>query len=378
MHTTNYRPHYTQEQLDAVRLIRSHNIGSGIFHQLLALHGSASKALKAVPEMAKRGGAKSPVLASEETILAELAACKKLGATLLTLNDPFYPQLLRTLDYPPPVLTVHGNLDLLNQNSVAIVGARNASANGYRFAYHLGKTLTPHYIVVSGLARGIDTAAHQGALEAGKTVAVTACGIDITYPDDNQSLSQHITERGIIVTEMPFGTLPKSQNFPKRNRIISGLSLGTVVVEASLKSGSLITANMAIDQNRDVFAVPGSPLDPRSQGTNYLIKQGAHLVNATEDIIEVLQHSTLVSMVPSLNSTHIPSKTPIIHNISNIEHIHTDILQKLSPSPTDINDIIVQTDLTAGHIFTILLELELAGKIKRYPGNKISLHSESI
>ena len=289
--------------------------------------------------------------------------------------------MLRMLDFPPPVLTVYGNTDLLNTQALAVVGARNASANGYRFAYHMAKTLGSHLTIVSGLARGIDTAAHHGALESGTTIAVTACGIDQIYPQENEALYRLIGERGIIVTEMPFGTPPKSQNFPKRNRIISGLSLGTLVIEAGLKSGSLITAQCALEQNKEIFAVPGSPLDHRCHGTNHLLKEGAHLVTSPDDILAILNGAILQENYQSQRAsstappTTIPDASVMLFETADILNIHNTILEKLSPSPTDINDIISQTDLTASHILTILLELELAGKVKRYPGNKIALHA---
>lgn len=375
MHTSKLSTHYSQEQIDTLRLIRSHNIGPTTFHQLIALHGTASRALLAVPEMAARGGNKTPILASLDTIEYELEACQAFGAYLLTLSDPLYPSLLKAINYPPPILTIYGNTTILKQPSLAIVGARNSSSNGYRFAYHLAKSLSPHYAISSGMARGIDTAAHQGALENGSTLAVTACGIDVVYPEENTALYQALGERGIIVTEMPYGTLPKSQNFPKRNRIISGCSIGTIVVEAGLKSGSLITAHAALEQNRDVFAVPGSPLDARSIGTNYLIKQGAILVNSVEDILQITQHSTLLPSLPSTPLTPTRHDLADLSSLSSNTNIYEHIMHKLSSTPTDINDIIIQSDLTAGHILTILLELELAGKIKRYPGNKIALQS---
>lgn len=378
MVTSHCTSSYSQEHVDALRLIRSHAIGPATFYQLLSKYGSATHAVKQVPLITARGGSAAPALAPEKDILDELTALTRYGAHIITITDTTYPPILRMLDYPPPVLTVYGNLCLLNQPAVAIVGTRDASANGYRFAYHIAQALSSDFIVVSGLARGIDTAAHQGALKNGTTIAVTACGIDQIYPPENQTLYQDIRERGIIITEMPFGTPPRSQNFPKRNRIIAGLSLGTVVIEAHLKSGSLITAQYALDQQKDVFAVPGSPLDARCRGTNHLLKEGAHCVTEVQDITDILNRS---SFYPTSANNSSPSPPlcpamPLSPTIPPSVEDHARVFQALSASPTDINDIISQTDLTASHILTILLELELAGTIKRYPGNKIALHYE--
>lgn len=283
------RPLSTEERLQWIRLIRSERVGPITFHKLLERYGTAAAALGALPTLAKRGGAPRFRLCSKEDAAREYEALEKSGARLVAIVEEAYPPLLRHIEDAPPLLYVKGHVHLLTKRAIAIVGARNASVAGQRlaaqFAADLGKG---GFLVVSGLARGIDAAAHQGALTTG-TVAVVAGGVDIVYPKENADLYGALCAQGAVISEMPLGTRPQARHFPRRNRLISGLSRATLVVEASPKSGSLITARMALEQGRDVFAVPGAPQDPRAQGANQLIRDGAILARSAEDIFEVVR-----------------------------------------------------------------------------------------
>lgn len=370
------------EKLDWLRLARSENIGVVTFFNLLQLYGTARKALEAAPTLSARGGRSKPlVLCSEASAKKEYEQTEKFGAKIIAACEPEYPALLREIKSFPPLITVLGNTDTLNKNSVAIVGARNASANGCRFATQMAHELGEKDLVVtSGLARGIDTAAHNGSLSTG-TIAVVAGGIDKIYPPENMNLFREIAAQGAIIAEMPFGAIPKSQHFPRRNRIISGVSLGTLVVEASLASGSLITARMALEQNRDVFAVPGSPLDPRCKGTNSLIKQGAHLAESAEDIVNVLQQQSVNHSQHGLfDREHDGFKEarPQYASESDIDRARPEILEKLGATPVEVDEIITQTGLAPSIVLTVLLELELAGKLERQNGNKVALVYEEL
>jgi DNA processing protein len=275
--------------LARIRLIRSQSIGPVTFRQLVARFGSPEAALAAVPDLAARGRGRAPVLCSEDQAKREVDKVEQLGARYLTLGQGLYPRALGEIDDAPPLLIVQGDTRLLDRPLVAIVGARNASAAACRFArqlaYDLGREAA---VVVSGLARGIDSAAHDGALETG-TVGVIAGGIDVFYPPENEARQRAMSERGLVVAEMPPGTEPRARHFPYRNRIIAGLSVGTVVVEAAPRSGSLITARLAGEMGREVMAVPGSPLDPRAQGCNGLIREGATLIQNAADVLEVIR-----------------------------------------------------------------------------------------
>ncbi|MFO1249474.1 MAG: DNA-processing protein DprA, partial [Alphaproteobacteria bacterium] len=273
---------------DWLRLARTENIGPVTFRNLIARFGTASAALAEVPRMASRGGAKNFVLPDQSAIAKEIEALAKLGGRMIASCEPEYPRGLAALEAPPPILSVLGHPHLLQKEMIAIVGARNASALARKFADSLSRDLGfAGIVVVSGLARGIDAAAHEAALAVG-TIAVVAGGVDVVYPPENQKLYDTIKNQGVIVSEMRLGEAPQARHFPRRNRIISGLSRGVVVVEAAEKSGSLITAQYAIDQGREVFAVPGSPLDPRARGANRLIRDGAVLTESAQDILSVL------------------------------------------------------------------------------------------
>ncbi|MEN3976936.1 DNA-processing protein DprA [Emcibacter sp. SYSU 3D8] len=353
---------------DRLRLIRSANVGSSAFRQLLARYGTAGRALDALPGLVRKGGYQGTALCSADEADDEIAAIEKLGAQLLQFDDDAYPPLLAEITGAPPILTVLGNAALLSAPGIGMVGARNASAAGIRFTRQLSGDLGAQgFVIVSGMARGIDTAAHQAALPTG-TVAVMAGGVDVVYPAENQALYEAIAATGVIVCEMPLGTRPQARHFPRRNRLISGLSQGLVVVEAALKSGSLITANYAIEQGREVFAVPGSPLDPRCRGTNNLIREGAVLTEGAEDILSNLQswrRRPVSATQPSLGLEQNPAEAD--------DAARGSLMEKLGPTPMEVDELIRQSGLTPEVVLTILLELELAGRLDRHAGNKVSL-----
>ena len=373
----NRRPLSDAERLDWLRLIRTENVGPITFFDLLQRHGSAAKALLVLPEMARRGGRAKPLRApSKAEAERELAAASRLGIRMIAACEPEYPESLAAIDDPPPLISVLGHAHLLRQPAVAVVGARNASVNGRRFAQMLARELTEAgVVVVSGLARGIDTAAHEGAL-AGGTVAVVAGGADIIYPEENEGLYRRILSQGLVLAECPAGTQPQAGHFPRRNRLISGLTLGVVVVEAAPRSGSLITARLALEQGREVFAVPGSPLDPRCQGTNGLLRQGATLIQSAADVIEGLasqMRKPLGERTPDLFSYTTPVSAMPVPSEAEIARARTIVLEGLSPSPVPIDELVRGCQLSAAIVHTVVLELELAGRAERRPGNQVCL-----
>jgi DNA processing protein len=357
------------ERRDRLRLIRADHVGPITYFQLLGHFGSATAALQALPDLARRGGrARPPRVPSIAEAEAEIAAAARHGARLISAGEPAYPTILAAVSDAPPVLYVLGRPELLLQRVVAIVGARNASANGIRLARQLAADLgSAGLAIVSGLARGIDTAAHQGALATG-TIAVMAGGVDVVYPPENDRLHAEIAERGTVISEMPPGLAPQSRHFPRRNRIVSGLSLGVVVVEASPRSGSLITARLAGDQGRDVFAVPGSPLDPRARGTNDLIRQGATLTEGAADVLAALGGASSIVPDPPVKST----STAVLEDEAALLTTRQRVIEKLGPVPVPVDEIIRQCQLPTATVLTILLELELAGRLTRHPGNQVS------
>ncbi|WP_375330090.1 DNA-processing protein DprA [Candidatus Tisiphia endosymbiont of Nemotelus uliginosus] len=369
---------YTKETIDILRLIRSENVGSRTFWSLIKLFGNSSAAIDKIQEFSLRGGRSKPVrVFSQSDASKELELLQKHNAQIITYKSPGYSRLLLEIFDCPPILSYKGNIGLLaHERCLAIVGARNASVNGHAFAAKIAKELTDaNYIVVSGLARGVDTAVHQ--VNTSKTIGVIAGGIDYVYPPENVRLFEQIQQNGLIIAELPVGSKPLGQHFPQRNRLISGISLGTVVIEASLKSGSLITARFALEQNREVFAVPGFPLDPRCQGTNKLIKEGAHMVESTEDIETNLPpFSKIISKSKDVANDSIENNQFRTLDIKYDNVITNDMRMRvkelLSSTPIDF-DCLHQTQLPLPAIYMIILELELAGKITRYPGNKISL-----
>ena len=355
-----------------LRLIRSENVGPASFRALINTYGSAQAALEAVPELSRRGGGTGAIrIASVAEAQAEMEAVARIGARFVGIGEPLYPPWLRQADGPPPLIAVRGSPKHLTSPAIAIVGARNASVAGRKMAALLAKGVgDADFVVVSGLARGIDAAAHEAALGNG-TVAVFAGGIDIVYPPENADLFDRILDaEGCAISEMRIGWEPRARDFPRRNRIIAGMSLATVVVEAAERSGSLITARLALEQNREVLAVPGSPLDPRAAGSNNLLKHGARLVTDARDIIEavtpLLEHPPVID--PSLFKAPVPEQPP-----EPAEDERTRILEALGPTPVEVDEIIRFTGLPTRTVHVILLELELAGRIERHPGQRVSL-----
>jgi DNA processing protein len=360
------------ERLAWLRLIRSENVGPVTFSELLKHAGTAQRALELLPDLARRGG-KAGRICSLEDAEAELDAHRRLGARLVGLNEPDYPQHLRHIDGPPPLLSVKGGPSALTrERMMAIVGSRNASLSGRklaaRFAHGLG---AEGFAIVSGLARGIDAAAHEAALQTG-TIAVFAGGINVLYPPEHDRLLAAILETGgAVISEMPLGWKPRSRDFPRRNRLISGLSLGVIVIEAAKASGSLHTARYALDQNRDIFAVPGSPLDPRSEGANGLIRQGATLVSTVDDVLEGLD-GRLAPTLPFGRQFREDSETAPLTPSDPDEKLRERVLAALGPTPVDMDELIRFADGDARSVHVVLLELELAGRLERHRGNKIS------
>jgi DNA processing protein len=370
---SNNNRHLTdQERLDWLRLYRSENVGPVTFFRLLERFGSAGQALEALPELAKRGGGKKPIsLYAKAAAEKELAALAKLGGQMVAACEPDFPAALASLE-TAPLITVRGNPHLLPRSAVALVGARNASAAGRRMAFQLAADLgRAGLLVVSGLARGIDTAAHEGSLGTG-TVAVLAGGVDVVYPPENQGLYDRLVGEGAVISEMPPGTTPQAMHFPRRNRLISGMSMGVVVVEAAPRSGSLITARLALEQGREIFAVPGSPLDPRCQGPNGLIKQGATLTETAADVMEVLGDMLRRPLTepPSRGFGGPPPSAPDETEMARARKI---VQECLSPVPTTVDEILRQSRLTPAVLAMVLLELELAGRLERHGGHKVSL-----
>lgn len=350
-----------------LRLIRSANIGPVSYRQLIARFGSAGVALEALPDLAGRGGG-AFLAAPEGVIHKELAQAKALGARHLFLDDAEYPPLLAEIDNGPAAVLVKGVVALAHKSVLAMVGARNASAAACRLARDLAQQLVDaDIVVVSGLARGIDTAAHMGSLNGG-TIGVIAGGIDIAYPPENAELQRAIGEKGLLMAEMPPGTEPRARHFPHRNRIIAGLALGTVVVEAVPKSGSLITARLAGDYGREVMAVPGSPLDPRARGCNQLIREGATLVQDADEIAELIRP---LDLRVSTRTTHRPSSFTELADVGDPER--RVVSELLGMSFVAVDEIVRQSGLPSPLVQSVLLEYELAGRLERGAGAKVRL-----
>jgi DNA processing protein len=375
------------EQIAALRLARSAELGPITFRNLLDRFGSAEAALEALPALASRGGRAVQIrVAAEETARAEIENAAAIGARLIVFGEPEYPAPLAAAPGAPPILFVRGRVDLLARSMIAIVGARNASANGRKLAESLAAGIGARgHVIVSGLARGIDAAAHKGSLATG-TVAVLAGGIDQIYPEDNRALAEAIAETGALVTEMPFGHVARAVDFPRRNRIIAGLARGTLVVEAAERSGSLITARLALELGREVFAVPGSPLDARCKGTNGLLRDGAVLTESAEDIEAHLPPIDAPSRRPpprvqsfQLNlsdAADAPRRPPpsAHHGDSAAADrpLATRVLELLGPSPTAIDELVRQTGASAAQVQAALLDLELDGLTLRHPGQMVA------
>jgi DNA processing protein len=355
--------------IDRIRLVRTAGIGPVTYRQLIAHFGSAGEALRAVPDLARRGGGRAPPICAAADAEREIASVDRLGARHLLIGHGLYPPLLAQLDDAPPVLIAKGQLKLLDGIAIAIVGARNASAAACRFARGLAHDLgRDGAVVVSGLARGIDSAAHDGSIESG-TIAVIAGGIDVFYPPENEARQRAISERGLVLAEMPPGTEPRARHFPYRNRIIAGMTLGTVVVEAAPRSGSLITARLAAEAGREVMAVPGSPLDPRAQGCNQLIRDGATLVQSAVDVLEEIR--PLQARVASPRTDY----QSVVEAEDSGEDIASRVEELLGPSPVPVDEIIRLSGASSGSVQMALLELDLAGRLDRQAGGKVSLRS---
>ena len=359
------------ERVDWLTLIRSDNVGPITFYRLLERFGDAGAALEALPGLARRGGGRLtpyPRARAED----EIAELDKLGAALIARSERAYPPLLAQIEDAPPLIGVLGHAHILAKRAVAIVGTRNASINGRKLARDFAAGLgAGGLLVVSGLARGIDAAAHEGALASG-TVAVMAGGVDVIYPKENAALYRDIAGEGAVISEIAPGVQPQARHFPRRNRLISGLARGVVVIEAAPRSGSLITARLALEQNREVFAVPGSPLDPRARGTNHLIRQGAQLAESAEDVLSALNDlfkSPLAERIAADFNT--PAAAP--PDESELGAARQTITINLGPTPVTVDEIIRQCQTSPAIVMMVLLELELAGRLERHPGNHISL-----
>ncbi|MBO1040129.1 DNA-processing protein DprA [Brucella pituitosa] len=368
-----------RQRINWLRLIRTENIGPVAFRDLILFCGSAANAIERLPDLNIRGGGSRPVrVSSLDDAERELEAIEHMGARLVGMGEPDYPQQLKNCEAPPPLVTIKGDANVFRKPPVAIVGSRNASVVGARFTEKLARDLgDAGFAIVSGLARGIDAAAHKASMASG-TIAVLAGGLDRPYPPENLPIYRAIPENGgALITEMPMGAEPRARDFPRRNRIIAGLSLGLIVIEAAERSGSLISARMAGEMGRTVFAVPGSPLDPRARGTNALLKQGATLVTGADDVIE-----SLAPLMPDGSTVPNPIQIDLLNQLDEepavLQPITTDMerdlmVDALGPVPIDVDALVRHVGISAGSAQLILLELDLAGRLLRYPGNQVAL-----
>jgi DNA processing protein len=352
----------------SLRLLRSRRVGPATYHRLMREHGTAAAALDALPEIAAAAGVSDYKICPEGVVIAELNAGRANKAQLLIAGQDGYPTALSDLSDAPPLLWALGELSLLQKPMIALVGARNASSFGTRMAKKLAADLgDAGYVIVSGLARGVDTAAHIAALPTG-TIAVQAGGVDVIYPIENSALAQDIAKSGLRVSEMPMGVQPQARHFPARNRIISGLACATVVVEAAAKSGSLITARNALDQSRDVLAVPGHPFDARTAGCNMLIRDGATLIRSADDVVEAVGQ---IAIQPTLELA-LPDPKPQ-RTLRDMAGLHAQILERLGPSPVAEDQLIRDLGAAATIVAPAIVSLELDGQIKRQRGGLLSL-----
>jgi len=367
-----------EERIARLQLIRTDQVGPALFRDLLDHCGSAGNALAALPDLSRRGGARRPLrICPRSEAETELDKAASFGARYVAVGEHDYPRHLATLDAPPPLLAVKGAGAIFRRDAVAIVGARNCSMSGSRFAGRMAEQLgSAGYAIASGLARGIDAAAHNAALETG-TVAVFAGGLDRVYPPEHKRLVDEILDHdGAVITEMSFGLSPRGRDFPRRNRIVSGMSLGVVVIEAAQRSGTLHTARFALEQNREIFAVPGPPLDPRSQGCNRLIRQGAHLITEIRHITDVLAPiADRRSREPGSSPIAIPRRpdTPGPEANAPAQPDRDRVLTALGKAPVSVDDLVRHTELPARTVQFILLELELANRIERHGNQTVSL-----
>ncbi|ASY68460.1 DNA-processing protein DprA [Sinorhizobium fredii] len=367
-----------RQRIAWLRLIRSDNVGPATFRDLVNHFGSAEAALEALPELSRRGGTDRQFrIASVADAERELEAAHRFGAVFVGIGETDYPPALREIDGAPPLLAMKGNLQAASRPSLGVVGSRNASVSGAKFAAMIARDAgAAGYVITSGLARGIDTAAHRASLWTG-TIAALAGGLDQPYPPENVGLLQEITAgEGLAISEMPFGWEPRARDFPRRNRLVAGISLGVAIVEAASRSGSLITARYAADFGRLVFAVPGSPLDPRCHGTNDLLKQGAVVTTSTADVLEGLAPLSRDDLFSRLNAREptvepAPSVPPAAATLG--EGGRALVVEALGPTPVEIDDIIRHTGLAASEVHLVLLELDLAGQLCRHGANLVSL-----
>jgi DNA processing protein len=367
-----------EQRLACLRLIRSDNVGPVTFRELINHYGGAVQALDALPELAKRGG-RTLRVCPQDRAERELAAAERIGARIIFTIEPGYPALLAHVDAPPPAVYIKGDAGLLQRPAVAVVGSRQASAAGITLARRFGSDLGRRgLVIVSGLARGIDAAVHEASLSTG-TIAVLAGGIDYIYPPENARLQAAIAETGCLVTEMPPGFEPRAKDFPRRNRLVSGMAHGVVVIEAARRSGTLSTARMAGEQGREVFAVPGHPLDPRAEGTNHLLKSGATLVTSADDVLDALAPALAGSslmMEPHAAFEDVPPaplRPPPLIGTSDRDRV----VVAMGPQPIPIDDLARATDLGARELRVILMELDLAGRIERHGQGLVSLRPEA-
>ena len=357
--------------IDIIRLIRTERVGTITFTKLIEQFGDASTAIEALPTLVKNSQ-KPFKICSKSVAEKEIEFAEKNNIEIIDYTSNLYPPLLKQTEGFPPILFAKGHSKLLKKSSIAIVGSRMASIVGQQNAYNFAQGLGENgFLVISGLAKGIDTSAHEGSLTRG-TVAVLGCGVDIVYPKENQKLYDKIIESGLVISEFPIGSIPVAHNFPKRNRIISGISRGVLVVEASQNSGSIITAKTALDQGREVFAIPGNPADSRSRGTNALIKDGAILTESVQDILDAIKKHHIVSDNISNNFT--PKRINMNDFSENeLDEVRNYLMQVLSPTPVSIDTILQQNKFNYNQISIVILELELSGKLERHPNNRISL-----
>lgn len=374
--------HASDDDLSILRLIRSRRVGPATFHRLLAEHGSARAALEVLPQIAGAAGIPDYHPCSEGVAAAELAAGRRAGARLLRIDDPAYPDSLRQIDGAPPVLWVRGDPAWLSRDVIAVIGARNASSLGLRMARGMAAGLgEAGFTVVAGLARGVDTAGHHAALPTG-TIAVMAGGVDVIYPAENAALAAQIADAGALISEQPPGTEPAARHFPTRNRIVSGLSRAVIVIEAAQRSGTLITARNALDQGREVMAVPGHPMDARASGCNALIRDGATLVRSAADVADALRIATdapPAAVTPQLprprQRTIAGGPVPLAGppEASGPVQLEGRILSRLGPSPTEENDLIRDLGVSASVASSVILSLELQGRVTRLAGGRLAL-----
>ena len=366
-----------RQRIAWLRLIRSDNVGPATFRDLINHFGSAEAALDALPELSRRGGSTRAIrIATVADAEREIETAHRCGARFIGIGEPDYPSALRQIDAAPPLIAAKGDLDVATLPAVGIVGSRNASISGTKFAAMMAREIgRAGYSIVSGLARGIDAAAHRASLETG-TIAAMAGGLDQPYPPENIDLLDQICSgRGLAISEMPFGWEPRARDFPRRNRLIAGVALGVVVIEAAARSGSLITARLAGEFGRLVFAVPGSPLDPRCEGTNGLLKDGATVTTKPQDVLQALAPISELDLF-SASEADEPGRDdggerPLAPPPNDDERLV--IIQALGPTPVEIDDIIRHTGLAASSVYLVLLELDIAGRLERHAGGFVSL-----